>query len=60
MSYNRELRPYMYWLAICGNGRQAGELDWQASGALGAARTSNLMRWQPSEEARVPSTASTR
>ncbi|HUZ07132.1 MAG TPA: SAM-dependent methyltransferase [Candidatus Paceibacterota bacterium] len=54
MSYIRELRPYMYWLGYLRNGRQAGELDWQAIGGTWGCATSNLMRWQPSEEARVP------
>ena len=54
MSYIRELRPYMYWLGYLQNGRQAGELDWQAIGGTWGCATSNLMRWQPSEEARVP------
>lgn len=54
MSYIRELRPYMYWLGYLQNGRQAGELDWQAIGGTWGCATSNLMRWQPSEAARVP------
>jgi hypothetical protein len=54
MSYIRELRPYMYWLGYLRNGRQAGELDWQAIGGTWGCATSNLMRWQPSEGARVP------
>lgn len=54
MSYIRELRPYMYWLGYLQNGRQAGELDWQAIGGTWGCATSNLMRWQPSDEARVP------
>ena len=54
MSYIRELRPYMYWLGYLQNGRQAGELDWQAIGGTWGCATSNLMRWQPSEDARVP------
>jgi D12 class N6 adenine-specific DNA methyltransferase len=54
MSYIRELRPYMYWLGYLQNGRQAGELDWQAIGGTWGCATSNLMRWQPSEEAPVP------
>jgi hypothetical protein len=54
MSYIRELRPYMYWLGYLRSGRQAGELDWQAIGGTWGCATSNLMRWQPSEKARVP------
>jgi len=53
MSYIRELRPYMYWLGYLRDGRQAGELDWQAIGGTWGCATSNLMRWHPSEEARV-------
>ena len=54
MSYIRELRPYMYWLGYLRNGRQAGELDWQAIGGTWGCATSNLMRWQHSAEAVVP------
>lgn len=54
MSYIRELRPYMYWLGYLRDGRQAGELDWQAIGGTWGCATSNLMKWQPSETARVP------
>lgn len=32
MSYIRELRPYMYWLGLLTNGRNAAELDWKAIG----------------------------
>lgn len=45
MSYIRELRPYMYWLGYLTNGRQAGELDWQAIGGTWGCATSNLMTW---------------
>lgn len=54
MSYIRELRPYMYWLGYLRDGRQAGELDWQAIGGTWGCATSNLMKWQPSEKDRVP------
>lgn len=54
MSYIRELRPYMYWLGYLHDGRQAGELDWQAIGGTWGCATSNLIKWQPSHEARVP------
>lgn len=53
MSYIRELRPYMYWLGYLHDGRQAGELDWQAIGGTWGCATSNLMKWQPSADARV-------
>jgi hypothetical protein len=46
MSYIRELRPYMYWLGFLSDGRQAGELDWQAIGGTWGSATSQLMTWQ--------------
>jgi tRNA G10 N-methylase Trm11 len=45
MSYIRELRPYMYWLGFLANGRQAGELDWEAIGGTWGCATSNLQKW---------------
>lgn len=45
MSYIRELRPYMYWLGYLENGRQAGELDWQAIGGTWGCATSKLEKW---------------
>ncbi len=45
MSYIRELRPYMYWLGYLLNGRDAGELDWQAIGGTWGIATSRLMEW---------------
>ena len=48
MSYIRELRPYMYWLGYLKNGREAGELDWQAIGGTWGIATSRLQTWQPS------------
>lgn len=45
MSYIRELRPYMYWLGYLRDGREAGELDWQAIGGTWGCATSNLTRW---------------
>jgi len=50
MSYIRELRPYMYWLGFLADGRQAGELDWQAIGGTWGVATSKLSRWQPDGE----------
>ncbi|MBI2925993.1 MAG: DNA adenine methylase [Verrucomicrobia bacterium] len=47
ISYIRELRPYMYWLGYLTDGRQAGDLDWQAIGGTWGCATSNLTRWQP-------------
>jgi hypothetical protein len=47
MSYIRELRPYMYWLGYLADGRQAGELDWQAIGGTWGVATSNVARWTP-------------
>ena len=54
MSYIRELRPYMYWLGYLTDGRQAGELDWQAIGGTWGCATSNLTRWQPDPANAVP------
>lgn len=45
MSYIRELRPYMYWLGYLKNGRQAGEMDWEAIGGTWGCATSNLSKW---------------
>ncbi len=53
MSYIRELRPYMYWLGYLNNGRQAGDLDWQAIGGTWGCATSNLTKWQPDASAEV-------
>jgi len=47
MSYIRELRPYMYWLGYLSDGREAGELDWQAIGGTWGIATSRLQTWQP-------------
>jgi hypothetical protein len=49
MSYIRELRPYMYWLGFLEDGRQAGELDWQAIGGTWGCATSLLGTWKPSK-----------
>lgn len=45
MSYIRELRPYMYWLGYLTNGKDAGELDWQAIGGTWGIATSRLSEW---------------
>ncbi|MGH9744913.1 MAG: DNA methyltransferase [Candidatus Acidiferrales bacterium] len=50
MSYIRELRPYMYWLGYINNGRDAGEMDWEAIGGTWGCATSNLTRWKPPAE----------
>jgi len=50
ISYIRELRPYMYWLGYLKDGREAGELDWQAIGGTWGAATSRLKLWQPRSE----------
>jgi SAM-dependent methyltransferase len=47
MSYIRELRPYMYWLAYLENRTAAGVLDWQAIGGTWGSATSNLASWRP-------------
>lgn len=54
MSYIRELRPYMYWLGYLVNGREAGELDWQAIGGTWGCATSNLLKWTPDTRFPVP------
>lgn len=47
ISYVRELRPYMYWLGFLEDGRQAGELDWEAIGGTWGVATSRLLAWRP-------------
>ena len=54
MSYIRELRPYMYWLGYLTESRDAGEMDWQAIGGTWGCATSNLARWQPTSEMKLP------
>jgi hypothetical protein len=49
MSYIRELRPYMYWLGFLRDGKQAGELDWEAIGGTWGVATSRLSSWEPAE-----------
>ncbi len=46
MSYIRELRPYMYWLGYITNGRDAGEMDWEAIGGTWGVATSRLSEWR--------------
>lgn len=47
MSYIRELRPYMYWLGYLVDGRDAGEMDWEAIGGTWGVATSRLNSWVP-------------
>lgn len=54
MSYIRELRPYMYWLGFLKDGREAGELDWEAIGGTWGCATSNVAKWTPSTPVEVP------
>jgi len=54
ISYIRELRPYMYWLGYLSDGRQAGDLDWQAIGGTWGCATSNLARWRPDPTKPIP------
>ena len=54
MSYIRELRPYMYWLGFLTNGRQAGELDWEAIGGTWGCATSNLQKWNRNGAKPIP------
>ncbi|HEY3234978.1 MAG TPA: DNA methyltransferase, partial [Polyangiaceae bacterium] len=53
MSYIRELRPYMYWLGYLTDGRQAGELDWQAIGGTWGSATSNVSKWLPNPSVKI-------
>jgi hypothetical protein len=53
MSYIRELRPYMYWLGYLKDGREAGELDWQAIGGTWGIATSRLQTWQPIKQTAI-------
>ena len=50
MSYIRELRPYMYWLGYILNGRDAGEMDWDAIGGTWGVATSRLNNWAEPQE----------
>lgn len=54
MSYIRELRPYMYWLGYLQNAREAGELDWQAIGGTWGCATSNVGKWKPEFDVKIP------
>lgn len=54
MSYIRELRPYMYWLGHLQNGREAGELDWQAIGGTWGVATSRLGKWERATDLSLP------
>ncbi len=54
MSYIRELRPYMYWLGYLKNAREAGELDWKAIGGTWGCATSNLGKWKPEFDVKIP------
>jgi DNA modification methylase len=54
MSYIRELRPYMYWLGYLQDGRQAGELDWEAIGGTWGVATSNVAKWMPEDDREIP------
>jgi hypothetical protein len=54
MSYIRELRPYMYWLGYLQDGREAGELDWQAIGGTWGCATSTVGKWTPKQPLAIP------
>jgi len=54
MSYVREVRPYMYWLAYLRNGREAGELDWSAIGGTWGIATSRVRTWRPPTQRDIP------
>lgn len=57
ISYIRELRPYMYWTKFLENGREAGELDWQAIGGTWGVATSRLHNWER-DSLRLPASLS--
>jgi hypothetical protein len=48
ISYVREVRPYMYWLGFIKEGKQAADLDWNATGGAWGSATSKLLGWKPS------------
>jgi hypothetical protein len=54
ISYIRELRPYMYWLDYLSNGRDAGEIDWQAIGGTWGIATSRLAEWTSAGDGFTP------
>lgn len=54
MSYIREMRPYMYWLDYLTDGRDAGELDWDAIGGTWGVATSRLSQWRPAARVWLP------
>ena len=54
ISYIRELRPYMYWLGYLSNGRDAGDLDWEAIGGTWGVATSRLSEWERSPDGFYP------
>lgn len=44
----------MYWLDYLQNGREAGELDWQAIGGTWGVATSRLGKWRRAADVRLP------
>jgi len=48
ISYVREVRPYMYWLGFFDNSKQAGDLEWDATGGTWGSATSRLSTWTSS------------
>lgn len=46
ISYIRELRPYMYWLRFLKDGKESGQMDWNAIGGTWGVATSRLASWQ--------------
>ncbi len=43
-----------YWLGYLSDGRQAGELDWEAIGGTWGCATSNVSKWVPEKPVVVP------
>ena len=42
------------WLGYLKDGRQAGELDWQAIGGTWGCATSNVGKWEPTDDRSIP------
>ncbi|MGA2681864.1 MAG: SAM-dependent methyltransferase [Candidatus Bathyarchaeia archaeon] len=47
MSYVREVRPYMYWLNLIKESKEAADIEWDATGGTWGTATSRLNGWKP-------------
>jgi len=47
MSYVREVRPYMYWLDMIEESKDAADIEWAATGGTWGTATSRLTNWIP-------------